>query len=85
MQWIEAEPVDQLGRALDIPDRKVAGFSGSMVPIVSSRPSARAASRVTPAMHSSTVSRNSVAAMFIVSSSDVIGEVPGLLSVAIAI
>ena len=36
-------------------------------------------------MHSSTVSRNSVAAMFMVSSSEVIGEVPGLQSVAIAI
>lgn len=48
------------------------------------RPSARAASRVNPAMHSSTVMRNNVAAMFIASSGLVSGEVPGLQSVASA-
>ena len=47
-------------------------------------PSARAASRVKPAMHSSTVRRNRVAPMFIASSGLVSGEVPGLLSVASA-
>ncbi len=57
----------------------------SSVPISPASPSARAASRVTPAEHSSTVSRNSVAPMFIASSSEVIGEVPGLQSVASAI
>ena len=57
----------------------------SSVPTSPSRPSARAASRVTPAIASSTVSRNNVAAMFMISSSEVTGEVPGLLSVAIAI
>ncbi len=57
---------------------------GSSVPTVSRQPSARAASRVAPARHSSTVRRNSVAAMFIASSNDVSGDVPGLLSDAMA-
>ena len=51
----------------------------------SARPSARAALRVTPASASRGVSRNSVHAMFIISGSDVAGDVPGLQSVAIAI
>ena len=58
---------------------------GSKVPVSPSLPSARAASRVTPAIAYSTVNRNSVAAMFMVKSSDVKGDVPGLLSVATAI
>ena len=37
-----------------------------------------------PAMHSGTVMRNSVAAMFMTSKGDVRGEVPGLQSVASA-
>ena len=41
-------------------------------------PSAPAAARVTPSRHSSTVMRNSVAAMFITSNIEVSGEVPGL-------
>jgi len=55
------------------------------VPMSPSLPSARAASRVTPAMVSSTVRPKSVAAMLSVRRSEVIGDVPGLLSVAIAI
>ena len=51
----------------------------------SASPSARAACRVTPASASSGVRRNSVHAMFSISSSDVAGEVPGLQSVATAI
>ena len=48
-------------------------------------PSARAAFRVAPASASSGVSRNSVHAMFSISSSDVHGDVPGLQSVETAI
>ena len=51
----------------------------------SAMPSACAAARVTPMRHSSTVMRNSVAAMFMTSSGEVSGEVPGLQSVASAI
>ena len=86
MQRIEADAIDQLGRPLDVPDREVAPTC--RLRACRSRrepPSARAASRVTPARHSSTVRRNSVAAMFMVSSSEVSGEVPGLQSVASAI
>ena len=57
----------------------------SSVPISPARPSAAAALRVTPRRHSVTVIRNRVAAMFITSSGEVIGEVPGLQSVASAI
>ena len=62
-----------------------AHLPASSVPVSDSSPSARAASRVVPAMHSSTVMPNSVAAMFIVRSSEVSGDVPGLQSVATAI
>ena len=48
-------------------------------------PRARAALRVTPASASSGVRRNSVQPMFRMSSSEEIGEVPGLQSVASAI
>ena len=51
----------------------------------SARPSARAAWTVAPASASSGVNRNSVHAMLSISSSDVVGEVPGLQSVATAI
>ena len=51
----------------------------------SGKPSARAACTVAPASASSGVSRNSVHAMLSISSSDVVGDVPGLQSVAIAI
>ncbi len=56
---IEAHAVDELGRALDVPDREVGGLAGlQRAGHRSCRPSARAASRVTPARHSSTVMRN---------------------------
>ncbi|MCY1234899.1 hypothetical protein D9M72_474960 [compost metagenome] len=67
----------QSARSADLPT--------SMVPVSASRPRARAASRVVPARHSATVSRKNVADMFMVRSSEVSGEVPGLQSVAIAI
>ena len=85
VQRIEADAIDQLGRPLDVPDREVAPLAGFeradlVEPAERARRLARDAGEA-----SSTVSRNSVAAMFMVSSSEVIGEVPGLLSVAIAI
>lgn len=55
-----------------------ADFPTSSVLVVSRMPKARAASRVAPQMHSSTVSRNRVADIFIVSSNEVSGDVPGL-------
>ena len=58
---------------------------GRSVPQSASSPSASAPLRVKPAMHSSTVMRNSVAAMFIASSGEVSGDDPGLQSVARAI
>ena len=55
--------MSQIARSAHLP--------GSSVPVSCKIPSARAASRVTPAMHSSTVRRNSVAAMFIATGQDV--------------
>ena len=57
----------------------------SSVPVVSPRPSARAAWRVAPASASSGVRPNSVQAMFSISSSEPTGALPGLLSLATAI
>ena len=86
MERVEAHAIDELGGPLDVPDREVAALAGlERADLGAAGPSAWAALRVTPARHSSTVRRNSVAAMFITSSSEVSGEVPGLQSVAIAI
>jgi hypothetical protein len=81
MERIEADAIDELGWTLDVPDREVAVLAG----FETADAVEQAASRVTPAMHSSTVSRNSVAPMFMVSSSEVSGEEPGLQSVEMAI
>ena len=85
MQRVEADPVDEFGRTLDVPDREIAPFAGLERAGPPRRPSARAPSRVVPAMHSATVIRNSVAPMFMARSSEVSGELPGLQSVASAI
>ena len=65
--------------------QRSAALPGAMLPICSSRPSARAALMVIPASASSGVRPNSVQAMFIAKVGDSKGEVPGLQSVAIAI
>jgi len=84
MQRIEAHPIDELaGRSMSQMARSQR-LPASRLPASSNRPSARAASRVTAAMHSSTVRRNRVAPMFMVSNSEVSGEEPGLQSVEIA-
>ena len=54
-------------------------------PCLSAWPSACAACVVTPISASVTVRRNSVHAMFSINSNEVIGDVPGLQSVASAI
>ena len=84
MERIEPDAVGQLCRSMSQTARSH-HLPRSSVPMSPSLPSARAASRVTPAMVSSTVRPKSVADMLSVRRSDVIGEVPGLLSVAIAI
>ena len=86
VERVEAHAVDEFGRPLDIPDREVGALAGLQRAGLR-RPgrAPRAAWRVTPSRHSSTVMPNSVAAMFMVSSSEVSGEVPGLQSVATAI
>jgi hypothetical protein len=85
MQRREADAIDQLGWPLDVPDRQIAGFAGfERADLI--EPAQRACRwRVTPSRHSSTVSRKKVAAMFIVSNSEVSGEVPGLESLEMAI
>ena len=86
VQRVEAHAVDELGRALDVPDREVAALAGlQRAGLVRAGPARARPRACTPARHSSTVSRNRVAAMFMVSSSEVSGEVPGLQSVASAI
>ena len=90
MQRIIAHAIGQLGQALDVPDGQIAplaDFQRARFIQATERACrfARDASRVTEAMTSSTVSRNSVAAMFMVISRDVRGEEPGLQSVAMAI
>src|SRR6266567_2696477 len=83
MQRIEAHPVRQLGRPVDIPDREVAPFADFERTGLTEH-AQRAPARVTPARHSATVIRNSVAPIFMASRSDVSGELPGLQSVASA-
>ncbi len=86
MEGVVADPVDELRWLVDIPDREVralADLQRCRSPRRAQAPWRRCAS--SPSRHSSTVIRNSVAAMFIASSSDVSGEVPGLQSVATAI
>lgn len=85
MQRVEADAIDKFGRRSDVPDRQISPLSASSVPVSCASPRAAAALRVTPSRHSSTVMKNSVAAMFMVSSNEVSGDVPGLQSVASAI
>ena len=63
---------------------KSARLPTSRVPTSLCRPSARAACTVAPSSASRGVRRHRVQAMFSASSSEVMGEVPGLQSVAIA-
>jgi len=84
VQRVEADPVDELSGPLDIPDREIAPFAGLERTSPTENTPARAPSRVTPARHSATVIRNSVAPIFMASRSDVSGELPGLQSVASA-
>ena len=85
MERVEAHAVDEFGGALDVPDRQIGRLAGFQCAGLSQQSKRAGASRVTPARHSSTVKPNSVAAMFMVKSSEVSGEVPGLQSVATAI
>ena len=82
---IESDPVDQFGGPLDVPDREVAGFAGFQASDFVDSPSA--ARRIACYRGKAFVDGEAeqVAPMFIVSSSEVSGEVPGLLSVASAI
>jgi len=82
---VAAHGVAELRGLADAPQCQIGALAHLECAAVPSTPSARAATRVTPLRASSAVSRNSVQAMFSISSIDVHGEVPGLLSVATAI
>jgi hypothetical protein len=72
MERVEAHAIDELGRLGDVPDREIAALARF-----------ERADGVEPAERAR--GRNRVAAMFIASSGEVSGEVPGLQSVATAI
>ena len=82
---VAAEPVRELVRMGDVPDREVGALAGGERAAVGEAERARARSTVMPRNASSGVSRNSVHAMFSISSGESVGDEPGLWSVAIAI
>ncbi len=82
---MHAMAVAQLGQGRHLPEDQVRPLARDQRCLPSScRPRARAAAWVTPFSASAGVSRNSVQAMFNISSRDVNGDVPGLQSVATA-
>ena len=80
-----AEAVGQLVRVLDVPHHEVGALAGGQRAAVGQAERARAVCTVTPRSASSGVRRNSVQAMLSISSSESVGDEPGLWSVAIAI
>ena len=70
---------------LDVPDDEVGALPGGERAAVGQARARARRSRVTPRSASSGVRRNSVQAMLSISSSDSVGDEPGLWSVAIAI
>jgi hypothetical protein len=78
MQPVRADGVHQLGGTVHVPDGEVTLFAGFERADFFPRPRAAAAWRVTPSRHSSTVMRNSVAAMLSTNRMEVSGDVPGL-------